>query len=31
VLAELDDEVLAGLGRHDTEALRTALKGVMEL
>src|SRR5829696_2554103 len=30
VLAELDDEVLAGLGRHDTEALRTALKGVME-
>jgi len=31
VLAELDDEVLAAVGPHDTDALKTALKGVMEL
>jgi len=31
LLAELDDEVLAAIGRHDSDALRTALKGVMEL
>ena len=31
VLAQLDDELLAELGRRDIDALRTALKGVMEL
>ena len=31
VLAQLDDEVLAQVGRRDIDALRTALKGVMEL
>src|SRR5215218_11189616 len=29
VLAELDEEVLAAIGPHDTDALKTALKGVM--
>jgi DNA-binding MarR family transcriptional regulator len=31
VLSQLDDEVLTQLGRRDIDALRTALKGVMEL
>jgi hypothetical protein len=31
VLAQLDDDVLAHLGRRDIDALKTALKGVMEL
>jgi DNA-binding MarR family transcriptional regulator len=31
VLTQLDDELLAQLGRRDIDALRTALKGVMEL
>ena len=31
VLSQLDDEVLARVGRRDIDALRTALKGVMEL
>jgi DNA-binding MarR family transcriptional regulator len=31
VLGELDDEVLAALGRRRTDALKAALKGVMEL
>ena len=31
VLAQLDDELLAEVGRRDIDALRTALKGVMEL
>src|SRR5215218_992628 len=31
VLAGLDDEVRVVIGPHDTEALRAALKGVMEL
>jgi DNA-binding MarR family transcriptional regulator len=31
VLSELDEEIIAVLGRRDVDALRTALKGVMEL
>jgi DNA-binding MarR family transcriptional regulator len=31
VLGELDEEVLAAIGPHDTDALKTALKGVMDL
>jgi hypothetical protein len=31
VLAQLDDDVLAHLGRRDIDALKTALKGVVEL
>jgi DNA-binding MarR family transcriptional regulator len=31
VLVQLDDEVLALVGRRDIDALRTALKGVLEL
>jgi DNA-binding MarR family transcriptional regulator len=31
VLSALDEEIIAGLGRRDVDALRTALKGVMEL
>ena len=31
VLTQLDDEVLAQVGRRDLEALKAALKGVMEL
>ena len=31
VLTQLDDEVLARVGRREIDALRTALKGVMEL
>ena len=31
VLSQLDEEVLARVGRRDIDALRTALKGVMEL
>jgi DNA-binding MarR family transcriptional regulator len=31
VLTQLDDEVLARVGRRQIDALRTALKGVMEL
>jgi DNA-binding MarR family transcriptional regulator len=31
VLSELDEEIVAVLGRRDVDALRTALKGVMEL
>ena len=31
VLSQLDGEILARVGQRDTDALRTALKGVMEL